>query len=220
MKTAIILATSDEIKLSDLNFSLKKQMHHCYLNNEESLLLCISGIGKANAASMTNYAINHYQCDHVINIGSAGTINDNDNLLEVYQINKSYYWDVNVTCFNYKLNQLPNTLEHFTSANNLWKKFNLNHLTKANCATGDSFISNLTTLNTDQQNFFVKNQINLIDMEAAAIAQICWQHQCKFNAIKIVSDKVSTNNHHTWKQNLSKIQTIVAKLINQIQSNL
>ena len=60
------------------------------------------------------------------------------------------------------------------------------------CGTGDSFVTKIPTLKTD-----------LVDMEAYAIAKICYMKDVKFRCFKYISDNADAEANDDWSENVS-----------------
>lgn len=59
-------------------------------------------------------------------------------------------------------------------------------------ASGDQFISNIDKINK------IKNElptVACVEMEGAAVAQVCYEYEIPFSIIRIISDKANDNAH-------------------------
>ena len=167
-----------------------------YSGKIEDIDVCVvkCGIGKVNAAITASLMISKYQPQIIINTGIAGGINLDPESLFV--CDDLLYYDVDVRAFGYKLVQVPGLPERFLS-NKKIKEAILNVLKNKNIPffegtiySGDSFLSNSTRLN----DFDIKKEA-AVEMEGAAIAQVCTKLEVDFASIRFISDRLDTSNH-------------------------
>lgn len=211
----IIIADYDEIWLSDLkkNIKFNKVKINGFLFllleiNQKKVPLCISGIGKVNAASATIAMINNFKIDAIFNLGLCGTNKATIKITTPIVVKSTEYFDVDLTGFKYEKNQIPNEKIKITIKKKYIKKiFDL--LLKNNekpiigaIASGDAIVTKKNI------NFFskIKNEIVGTDMESMAIAQICQKNKIDFFSLKFVSDFVLANKTYlTYQKSLKKI---------------
>lgn len=144
-----------------------------------------TGIGKVNAASLTAELIERYKPEHVINFGTAGGITVGAGL---YQVTRFVQRDMQ--CF--KLGAKPGETPFETTPVVL--DLGGEGLT---CSTGDNFI-------TDPN---LEIPADLVDMEAYAIAKICWRRNIQFSCYKFVSDQANEHAYRDWYEMMSAGQT-------------
>ena len=61
------------------------------------------------------------------------------------------------------------------------------------CGSGDNFVDRDIELSVD-----------VVDMEAYAIAKVCKKEKIKFRCFKYISDNADSNSSNDWKKNLKK----------------
>lgn len=150
-----------------------------YIINNNEVVVVHSGIGIANAAAATQELISSFKVKEIYNYGAVGA----DNGVEVFDIiapAKIFYHDV-VTPW-YKRGQTPGEDEYFTNDLKLDKSNNL--------ASGSSFLFNQEDIDTVKKDI----DVNIFDMETAAIAQIAKKNNVKLNVIKCVSDAIGKDS--------------------------
>ena len=139
-----------------------------------------TGVGKINASIKTLEIIRDYSPTQVINYGTAGSLNKKlKGLVEVAQF---FQRDMDATPLGFKIGQTPfDEIEeiNFGSAG-------------YSCGTGDSFVTQTPKLKTD-----------LVDMEAYAIAKICYLKDIKFRCFKYISDNADEGANNDWIKNVS-----------------
>ena len=188
------------------------------LNHREVVLLK-SGIGKVNVAIATTLLFEHYNIDYVINTGSAGGLHEEANIGDVVISTGTLYHDVDVTGFNYAYGQVPGIPAIYESNVSLVKKVEsiLDKIGKnywlGTIGTGDSFINRL-----DQMELIKKNcpSVIAIEMEAAAVAQVCHHYEKPFIIVRALSDIAGKESHISFNEFL----TVAAKESSEMVSEL
>ena len=188
------------------------------LNHREVVLLK-SGIGKVNVAIATTLLFEHYNIDYVINTGSAGGLHEEANIGDVVISTGTLYHDVDVTGFNYAYGQVPGMPAIYESNVSLVKKVEsiLDKIGKnywlGTIGTGDSFINRL-----DQMELIKKNcpSVIAIEMEAAAVAQVCHHYEKPFIIVRALSDIAGKESHISFNEFL----TVAAKESSEMVSEL
>ena len=161
--------------------------------NRIILLQC--GIGKVNAASGVTSLILHYHPDRIISTGVAGGIDERLRVMDVVVGRETCYHDVwcGEECDPGQVQGLPNRFE----GDERMLKAALSLETEANIvegliATGDQFI----TSRKEQQHIKEAYPEALaVDMESAAIAQVCHLYGTPFISFRIISDTPGAEAH-------------------------
>ena len=139
-----------------------------------------TGVGKINASIKTLEIIRDYSPTQVINYGTAGSLNKKlKGLVEVAQF---FQRDMDATPLGFKIGQTPfDEIEEINFGPAGYS-----------CGTGDSFVTQTPKLKTD-----------LVDMEAYAIAKICYLKDIKFKCFKYISDNADEGANNDWIKNVS-----------------
>ncbi len=219
----IIIADWDEIKLSNLKQKIKLQkikingFWFLLLNiHNKKIPLCISGIGKTNAAAATATMINNYKITKIFNIGLCGV---NKSMIKNFCpiIAKSVeYFDVNLTNFGYKKNQIPREKSRILIKKKYIKKISsLLDINDEKPIIG-SIVSGDTFVTRKNVNFFfnIKNKVVGIDMESMAIAQICQKNNIDFFSLKFVSDSILNEKQNLiYNKSLKKMRKKITNFL-------
>jgi len=139
-----------------------------------------TGVGKINASIKTLEIIRDHSPTQVINYGTAGSLNKK--LKGLVEVDQFFQRDMDATPLGFKIGQTPfDEIEEirFGSAG-------------YSCGTGDSFVTQTPKLKTD-----------LVDMEAYAIAKICYLKDIKFRCFKYISDNADEGANNDWIKNVS-----------------
>src|SRR5699024_4727265 len=129
--------------------------------------------------------------DYVINTGSAGGFAEDLPVGDVVNSKEVVHYDVDVTAFEYEYGQVPDLQHRFSSDLRLLsetetalRKLEVPYKTGL-IATGDSFLS------SKERVYFIREKFPTMlagEMEAAAIAQVCYQYDVPFVVIRALSD--------------------------------
>ncbi|MGB2992360.1 MAG: 5'-methylthioadenosine/S-adenosylhomocysteine nucleosidase [Paenisporosarcina sp.] len=198
MKIAVIGAMEQEVEA--LRLAIENPQTTVIANSEytvgtyagHDVVLLKSGIGKVNAAMSTAILLHHFKPEAVINTGSAGGF---DSLLEVGAIvisDEVRHHDVDVTAFGYEMGQVPDLPAAFMSDAKLRKlaeeaveELGQHQSASGLIATGDSFMGDPARVESVRKHF---PHMKAVEMEAAAVAQVCHQFDVPFVVIRALSD--------------------------------
>ena len=179
----IIVADSNELnKFSFPRLREEKSsgfIFNIYKINEEEVVVVHSGIGIANAAAATQELITKYGPRVIYNYGAVG----GDDTVKVYDLitpKKIYYHDIMTPW--YERGHTPNEKPYFKNSLQLKNTNNL--------ASGSSFLSSKMMIDEVKQDL----DVNIFDMEAAAILQIAGKTQTPVKVIKCVSDSIGNTD--------------------------
>ncbi len=231
-KTFGIIAAMDEECDSFIAMLADKQSHqfgsvtiHQGIFEQHMLYVVRCGIGKVAAAAATALLIEKFDPDYILNTGSAGGFSKNLNIGDVVIASAAAFHDVDVTAFGYELGQLPSqplwfmmdeTLQSAALSTPLSHK--QHKIVAGTVISGDSFISQKPQLLKLHESF---PDADIIDMEAAAIAQICHMFQKSMLVVRSVSDLVHKESPMDFNeflplaaQNALDVVTYIIKEIN------
>mgnify|MGYP001946649056 CR=1 FL=1 len=155
------------------------------------VVLLKSGIGKVNAAIGTTILNQLYSPTYVINTGSAGGFHPELNVGDVVISSAVTYHDVDATAFGYDYGQVPQMPAYYEPDETLVSiaercaKQTAKQVVKGVIATGDSFMTDVERINDIRTKF---PNLYAVEMEAGAIAQVCYRFQTPFVVIRSLSD--------------------------------
>jgi adenosylhomocysteine nucleosidase len=198
MKIAIIGAMEEEVhvlrdKLDNLNKEVVAGSEYNVGTYEsKEVVLLKSGIGKVNAAMATAILLEKYKPDVVINTGSAGGLHTDLSVGDVVISTEVRHHDVDVTAFNYEYGQVPGMPAAFPSdeklrsiAKKCAEKINGIQVVEGLIVTGDSFMNDPVRVDYVKGKF---GDLHAVEMEAAAIAQVCYAFNVPFVVTRALSD--------------------------------
>lgn len=197
MTIGIIGAMDEEIAILNDKIQHKKRMTIAgcdFMQGQlqgRDVVLLLSGIGKVNAAMATTIMHEWFQPDYTINTGSAGGFSNNLEVGDIVISESVVQHDVDLTGFDYEYGQIPDMPQYFKADKALIKqteealeRLDINYQTGV-IATGDVF------MNDPGRVSFVKNtfpEMIAMEMEAGAVAQVCYQYDTPFVVIRSLSD--------------------------------
>lgn len=226
MKIGIIFAMNEELNalkkylsISRINKIYELEFFEGIIENTECVLVeC--GIGKVNAARCTQVLIDNYDLDYIFNIGVAGGVSSNLKVGDIVVGEKLVQHDFDITAFNHEKGYLPNLGGKFINSSDY-----LIGLSKKNdipvkygvIASGDIFCTDVKMSNKINTKF----DALCVEMEGAAIAQVC--HLCKipFLIIRSISDVPNNENQITFDEFLldasDKVANYLISLLSKIE---
>jgi len=184
--------------------------------NHHDVVLVQGGIGKVNAAISATLLIHHYDIDCVLNIGSAGGLSLNQNVGDVVISNQVAHHDVDVTAFGRSIGEIPGQPLYFEPDHDLFIKaqtvFNNLHIPThvGLIVSGDQFIHQQNQVEKIKENF---PNAMCVEMEAAAVAQVCHVFKKKFLITRSLSDIYNKgDNSIQFDEYLKKASVASAKM--------
>ncbi|AXF54556.1 5'-methylthioadenosine/S-adenosylhomocysteine nucleosidase [Salicibibacter kimchii] len=213
MKYGVIGAMEEEVEI------LASQMKHATISkkggcvfydgqlNGHEVVLMQSGIGKVNAAIGTTLLIDLYRPDIVINTGVAGGFDPDMTIGDLVISTYVNYNDVDATVFGYTFGQVPGMPNVYHANTDLVEHANTAAVQSGANATsglilsGDSFMSDEKRV-ADLRVAFPEAKCS--EMEAGAIAQVCYRFQVPFVIIRALSDIVGKDAFESYERFLEK----------------
>tara|TARA_B100001094_G_scaffold274082_1_gene280826 strand:+ start:175 stop:699 length:525 start_codon:yes stop_codon:yes gene_type:complete len=152
------------------------------------------GVGKINATYNLNKLIHRFKPTEIINYGTAGAIKKD--ISGLVECTKFYQRDMDARgILNLKLGETP-----FDNINEI-----INSDEGLSCGSGDSFVTKKIEMNVD-----------VVDMEAYAIAKVCKLENIKFRCFKFISDNADENATSDWIENCKNGAKLFKKKIEEI----
>ena len=150
------------------------------------------GVGKINATYNTLKLIQIHKPKIIVNYGTAGAINTK--LKGIVECTKFYQRDMDVRGLDFKLGETPfDKVKEIIISDSGYS-----------CGTGDSFV-----------NQKIEMEVDVVDMEAYAIAKVCMLENIEFKCFKYISDNADENANNDWNTNLALGAEAFAKMINK-----
>lgn len=186
------------------------------INNKDSLLVR-SGVGKVNSARVAQIITDKFDLSFIINIGSAGGLNADLNIGDIVLGETLVQHDFDVTAFGREKGFIPETGKFFESDKNLLQKcknikIDNQKIVVGTIASGDMFLTDSTLKEKIKQDF----NATCVEMEGAAIAQVCALNKIPFIVIRSISDIPNGKNEIDFNEYLELASKNCAKFISQL----
>lgn len=193
----IIGAMEEEVQVLlrylDLKETIEKLNYRFYLGkiDQKDCVIVQGGIGKVNAAMSATLLLEQFPVDYLINIGSAGGLQLNEEVGDVVISTKTAYHDVDVTSFGYEYGQMAQSPLYYEAderlinlTKSILEKEKINHHLGL-IVSGDTFVSKKHHVEAIQNHF---PQAMCAEMESTAIAQVCFNYHVPFIITRSLSD--------------------------------
>ena len=178
---------------SSINYLLVSALEMETPGLEHFAPIVFTGIGKVNAAIQLYQGIQQHQPDIVINYGTAGSVGHHTGLLKVDTFVQR---DMDVRPLGVPRGVTPFTEEKLPEAKGIV------------LGTGDSFV-----IDKETQLDGLEVELDLIDMEAFALNEVCKHHNVEFHSYKYVTDSTDSDSSDHWQENVSKGAELFAEML-------
>lgn len=163
-----------------------------------NFVLILSGIGKVNAAFSTQYLIDNYPVEYIVNFGSVGAIAYKAEILNYYAVDKCCQYDFDLSALD---NVSIGYIQDYDRVYFTPETDKLSFLSATSLASSDRFTEKETDIKTVSD-----LNCTLFDMEGGAIAQVCTANGIPYYIFKGVTDvHGSGNDQNTFYKNLNKV---------------
>ncbi len=172
-------------------------LFHIGVLSGKEVCVVAGGVGKVASAITCSALLEHFHCDMIINIGTAGGIKDYENILDVVVVDKALYHDWDSVTVNdcspsfanfEELGKVYHCDEHLVElAKQTMEQFSEHQTFVGPIATGDCFM-------TTAKSGFIEEcfpEALACDMESAAIGNVCTTYGVPFLVIRSLSDIVT-----------------------------
>lgn len=193
MIIGIIGAFDEEVEKFIETFQLKEEedsIWNIYLGEYKGkqLVVCRSGIGKVNSGAMTQYLIDHFHVDLIINSGCAGSLLSKVKIMDVILSNYVTYHDFQPTrVMEYSVPEQGKVTAYtklIHVAEEALAKIEVKNYYIAPIASGDCFVTDANM----RDRIYTATGAYAVDMESASIGHICKLNRIPFLAVRTISD--------------------------------
>ena len=228
MKNIGIIVAMDEEREEIINLMKDTEVKQVYnlrfikgtIEGKQCILIKC-GVGKVNAARATQVMLDHFKIDYVINIGVGGSLNSLLDIGDVVIAKKVVQHDFDITAFGHSKGYITGVGAFIESDAELLEEFsevleNMPEKTyKAKVgiiATGDIFC----TESWMKDKIRAKFDADVVDMECAAIGQVCYLNEKPFIAIRSISDTPNGDNVKIYDNNIKFASKRCANVLKEI----
>lgn len=151
-----------------------------------------SGVGKVCASMTTQILISELKVDKIIFTGLAGSINPDIKIGDIVIGTRLVQYDMDASGLGFEIGQIPYTDYRFFESDRKMLKIALDtkipdtKIIPGTIMTGDLFLNH--TKQAVYRSVFRKLQGDCLEMEGAAVAQVCTMNDIPFCIIRIISD--------------------------------
>lgn len=188
---------------------------------ERECVLVKSGVGKVNAARTTQVMIDHFKIEYIINLGSAGAINDQLDIGDILIGKHVVQHDFDITAFGHSKGYITGVGNNVECDKDLIVKFEdvIKNISERNykiklgiVATGDIFCTDVAMKDKIRAKF----NADVVDMECAAIAQVTYLNRIPFIVVRSISDTPNGKNASTFDENLKLASKRCADILKEL----
>ena len=192
---------------------------------DKNCILVKCGVGKVNAARTTQLLIDKYNPDCIINVGVAGALNP---MLEIGDIvigESLVQHDFDITAFGHEKGYITGVGEKINADRNLTDKLykiidnkedRIYKVEKGTIASGDIFCTDIVMKNK----IYTKFDAECVEMEGAAIAQVCYLCNIPFLVLRSISDTPNGENTITYEQFIKPSSERCSNILKEFFENI
>lgn len=183
-------------------------------------ILVKSGVGKVNAARTTQIMLNQFNIQYVINVGAGGSINGLLNIGDVLIGKEVVQHDFDITAFGHSKGYITGVGDRIICNRELVNELEqiIQSMPERSyqikigvIATGDIFCTEPWMKDKIRAKF----DADVVDMECAAIAQVCYLDNVPFMVIRSISDTPNGENASTFDENLKLASKRCANILKE-----
>ncbi len=205
-KIGIITAMSEEFEvieelMKDIEIVEKYNLQfYCGNINHKEVVLVKCGAGKVNSARATQMMIDTFEIEYIINVGVAGSLNEDLEIGDILIGNKLVQHDFDITAGGHPKGYISKELgRELISDNKLVQKCEQiikEDLKEINIKIGTIATGDVFCQEVDLKDAIIKEfGADCVEMEGAAIAQVCILCHIPFIVIRSISDKPNGHNN-------------------------
>ena len=178
---------------------------------ETAVIAVYSGVCKVNAAIAAQLLISKYRCDAIINAGTAGGMDASLNVFDTVVSTEVAHHDVAahiLTEFHpwLKTPWFPADERLLAAARSAAE--GMADVRFGRMATGESFITDEGRADINDRFFPLS-----VDMESAAVAQVCYANGVPFVAVRTMTDTPSHRGIGAFEENCTRASQITAEFV-------
>ena len=212
-KIGIVVAMQEELEAVQQvlkNVEIKEIRKTRFTIGELENCKCIvvhCGVGKVNAARATQMLIDNFNIEYIMNVGVAGSINDDLDIGDVLIGKHTVQHDFDITAFRHSKGYIPGIGDNIKCDSQLVSRMleSIKNIEEKSyniklgiVATGDIFVTDVAMKDKIRAKF----DADVVDMECGAIAQVAYLNEMPFVVIRSISDSPNGKNEKTFEENL------------------
>lgn len=176
-------------------------------------VVCVkSNVGKVNSSRVCQMLIDNFDIKLVINVGTAGSVDNRLNIGDVVVADKLYQYDFDVTPFGRKRGEIENIGEFVKVDDSLLDLFKDTNVYIGSIASGDKFVTEREEKDNIRETFGVM----CVEMEGTSIAQVCFLDKIPFLVIRSITDKLDGTSKIEFEEFLESSSKRAADILKSI----
>jgi adenosylhomocysteine nucleosidase len=226
-RICIIGAMDEEVHEFLSHSEISKTLERRHFRVHEAVLFGVPvaiikcGVGKVFAALITQHVIDAYSPSAVISTGVAGAVSSSLKIGDVVVSRDCIHHDLDVRALGFERGQIPYSDFRFFPADPdlaraaLATRLESGHKTvSGRILTGDQFISG----DRGESHAYLTEELqgDAVDMESAAIAQVCFVNETPFVSVRTISDYADGTAHVDFNQFLPEVARNSFAVVRQV----
>lgn len=199
----------------------KVGIYNCTYNNHQ-FLIATTGYGKVNITNALRYLCDNYDIKVIVQIGTAGSISDANDIFNAVVFCNSLQYDVDFSPLGYSPSIFPNELCGIYPTNN-----DLRECMQRSCitcgvnytndliASGDMFVCNNNLANSIRREY----NAGAVDVESAVLGQFAYQNNIAYVGVKVISNFAYNNSVKQYKLYEEEAISISEKIASKFIKN-
>lgn len=210
----IIFAMNEEIesfkklvKIEDVKKIYDLTFYKTNINNNDCIFVK-SEVGKVNSSRVCQMMIDYFQIKYIFNVGVAESISEDINTLDLVVSERLVQHDFDITYFNHEKGYIPNIGKYIMADKKLLSLIPSN-VRKVTIASGDIFV-------TDEgmsRKIKKRHSAEVVEMEGAAISQVCYLCKVPFLIIRCICDSMYDNKNMSYDEFLDEAAMKSSRLL-------
>lgn len=222
----LAIVSSDRCYISDLLDKLdyskkqspnKSEIYECTYKEHEFVIL-VTGYGKVNIASNLRYLCDIYKIKAVIVVGTAGSIQDGNDIFSATIPVSTLQFDVDFMPNGYLAGQIPKIEKALYKADEDLTECLKRSVIKTGVnysldviASSDMYVANYNLANSIRCEY----NAGAVDCESGIVGQFCFINKISYASIKIISNFANNNSIKQYNLYDSESSLICQKILNK-----
>lgn len=227
MKYVGIIVAMEEEREAVANIMTEQEIRQIYnlrlivgkIQNTKCVL-AKCGVGKVNAGRVAQILNDYFEISYIVNIGAGASINELINIGDIIIGKNVVQHDFDITAFGHSKGYISGTGDKIECNRELVDEFEQmiksfpekNYQIKiGTIASGDIFCTDVWM----KDKIHAKFNADVVDMEGAAVGQVCYLNETPFIAIRCISDSPTGKNTTTFEENLKLASRRCANILKE-----
>lgn len=175
----------------------------------KDVVVCQTGVGKVNAAMCTQILIDRYEVDAMIFTGVAGAVAPHLEVGDIVISEDCMHHDMDATALGFARGMIPFSPQSVFVADEEMKRLALQAAREVGARgvvlgrvlSGDQFVADSEVVNQ----LYLEMNGSCVEMEGAAMAQVCALQEVPFVIIRSISDKADRSAQVSFNEFVAEV---------------